>query len=280
MPSPDGKQPPLSLTLDLYSDYLRAGNASDRTVRERVAGARRLLEHADSGEPEDLTYLDAVRFIGSVSAKASRATYSQHVRSFARFLDAAGRPCGFATGLPAAKFPRGVPRPIDVNELAAAIATAAPAARTMLLLSAYAGLRVSEIGRVRGEDISVDRFFVRGKGGDDQVIPAHPLLIEQAALYPPAGYWFPGPNRGGITRVSVWRNMREALDLVGSTATPHQVRHFYGTSLLNSGANLRVVQELMRHANLSSTQIYTKVRDADQRRAIESLPDLTVVGAA
>lgn len=98
------------------------------------------------------------------------------------------------------------------------------------------------------------------------------MLLERAQHYPDRGYWFGGGR--GLTRSAVWRNMHTALTRVGSTATPHQVRHFYGTSLLDSGANIRVVQELMRHAKLSTTEIYTQVRPTDLRAAIDRLPEI------
>lgn len=260
--------------LQIYAAYMAAGGCTDRTISERLRSVRRLMRRAGVDQVDQLCQADALRYIASVTSKSSRATYGHHVRSFAAFLESQDIPAPFAKGLPVPRFPHGVPRPIDANELAAALACGRQHERTMLMLAAYAGLRVSEIGRVAGEDLdrTAGALFVLGKGGKQAIIPTHSLLLDQARLYPPRGFWF-GTGRG-LTRSAVWRTMHMALARVGSTAAPHQVRHFYGTSLLDSGANIRVVQELMRHAKLSTTQVYTQVRPTDLRAAIDRLPEI------
>lgn len=266
--------PCLNDLLLVYAAFMAAAGCTDRTISERLRSVRRLLRSAGTDRVDRLTQADALLYIASVTSKSSRATYGHHVRSFATFLESQGIPAPFAKGLPVPRFPRGVPRPCDPNELAAALACGRQHERTMLMLAAYAGLRVSEIGRVRGEDLDRDAgaLFVLGKGGKQAIIPTHSRLLEQAQHYPARGYWF-GSGRG-LTRSAVWRHMHAALARIGSSAAPHQIRHFYGTSLLDSGANIRVVQELMRHANLSSTQVYTQVRPTELRAAIERLPEI------
>lgn len=267
--------PCLNDLLLVYAAFMAAGGCTDRTISERLRSVRRLLRSAGTDRVDRLTQADALLYIASVTSKSSRATYGHHVRSFAAFLESQNIPAPFAKGLPVPRFPRGVPRPIDANELAAAIACGTRRERTMLILAAYAGLRVSEIGRVRGEDLDrgTGTLYVLGKGGKQAIIPAHRLLLDEADHYPARGSWF-GLTDAGSCRSSVWRFMHRALDRIGSTAAPHQVRHFYGTSLLDSGANIRVVQELMRHANLSSTQVYTQVRPTELRAAIDRLPEI------
>lgn len=264
----------MSDLIDCYTDYLRATGASDRTVTARLEGARRLLAAADTDDPECIELQHALRYIGSVPAAASRATYYQHAMAFARFLDAMGYQSGFAAHLPRARFPRGVPRPIDVNELSAALAVAARRPRMMLLLAAFAGLRVSEIAMVHGEDVTHNVFVRDGKGGQVGMVPTHPTITAAAVDFPKYGPWFANKAGEPMSRVSVWRHMTDALRAVGSSATPHQCRHYYGCALLDAGANARTVQTLLRHTNLSSTQVYTMVTETARRSAIEALPNI------
>lgn len=264
----------MSDILDCYTDYLRASGAAVRTVTARLEGARRLLAVAGSDDPARVRLEHALHYVASVPAATSRATYYQHVMAFARFLDAVGYPAEFARHLPAARFPRGLPRPIDVNELSAALAVASRRPRMMLLLAAFAGLRVSEIAMVHGEDVNGNVYVRHGKGGQVGMVPTHPTIEVAARDFPASGPWFANKDGVPMSRVSVWRHMTDVLRTVGSSATPHQVRHYYGCALLDSGANARTVQTLLRHANLSSTQVYTRVTDVARRRAIEALPDI------
>jgi len=258
-----------------YADYLTASGAARRTVEARTQGARRLLGLAGTDDPERVTTLHALALIGSVQARASRATYYQHVRSFARFCTAIGLSVTFADRLPVVTFPRGVPRPIDSGELTAAVAVAGRGPAMMLRLAALAGLRVSEIARVAGEDVNADLLRVTGKGGRVDVLPLHPAIRAHAHSFPPVAPWFPSPATGRpVSRWLVWRDMTTALRTVGSQATPHQLRHYYATALLEAGSDLRTVQELMRHASLATTQVYTRVTDERKRAAILSLPGI------
>jgi integrase/recombinase XerD len=79
-----------------------------------------------------------------------------------------------------------------------------------------------------------------------------------------------------LTRGEMYRRMTGPMRAVGSAASPHQLRHWYGTNvLLAAGGNLRVAQELLRHANLNATAIYTRVTSDQQADAVVALPDMT-----
>jgi site-specific recombinase XerD len=142
----------------------------------------------------------------------------------------------------------------------------------MLLLGAYAGLRCSEICAVRAEDVQTDVIYVHGKGGQQALVPTHPLIAEQSRLMPQRGFWFPGGHRGHVSRKTAWSWITDALLAVGCSASPHQLRHWYGTQALVATGNLRTTQLLLRHRSITSTTIYTLVPDADRRAAIEALP--------
>lgn len=148
--------------------------------------------------------------------------------------------------------------------------------RVMILLALLAGLRVSEIAAVRGEhvDPSVPNIWVDGKNRKSRTIPLHPLLVSAAETMPTHGFWFPAnstrpgePVLGKSVSHIISLTMRRA-DVGG---TPHKLRTWFGTTLLDDGNDIRVVQELLRHSSLSTTQVYLKVPDQRRRDAIDKL---------
>ncbi|MGI8881058.1 MAG: tyrosine-type recombinase/integrase [Jatrophihabitans sp.] len=147
--------------------------------------------------------------------------------------------------------------------------------RTMILLGAYQGLRVHEIAKIRGEDFTGDSLRVVGKGKVAADLPVHPVIAAEAARYPAVGWWFPSPYCEGepVTANSVSGVISAALRRSGVNATAHQLRHHFGTEILRaSGGNLRVAQELLRHASPATTAVYTMIDDEQRRAAILALP--------
>jgi len=109
-------------------------------------------------------------------------------------------------------------------------------------------------------------LFVTGKGGQEATVPTHPDLWLLAGSYPATGYWFPSPSGGHILAGTVGIRVGRLFRRHGIEGSIHRTRHTYGTRLLRSGANIRVVQTLLRHASLATTEMYTAV-DEDERRA-------------
>ena len=143
---------------------------------------------------------------------------------------------------------------------------------TVSLTLDYQGLRVSEVARMHGNLIDPDArtLRVRGKGGHELVMPAHPRVLALARRMP-TGYWFPsqrGRHLGGRT-VSQRIRLHMIRNRVQGTA--HSLRHFFCTTLVEHGADLRVVQELARHSQLSTTAVYVAASDTRQRAALESI---------
>jgi integrase/recombinase XerD len=152
-----------------------------------------------------------------------------------------------------------------------------------LLEFAYAtGARVSEITAVELKDVLFDEGLVRlfGKGRKERIVPIGRRAIGAVAIY--VREVRPRIERGGgkgrlflnargapISRVGVWGLIRRYAKLAGVTkrVTPHTFRHTFATHLLEGGADLRAVQEMLGHADLSTTQLYTKV-DRDYLRTV------------
>jgi integrase/recombinase XerC len=174
---------------------------------------------------------------------------------------------------------RGVPRPVAPAEAKALAEDAADAqdspwlaARDLavLLLLYGAGLRVGEAMALDGQLLPLgEAIIVTGKGGKSRVVPLLPIVREAIARYVElcpypfgkGGALFRGAKGGRLDAGIVRRAVRAARIRLGlpERTTPHALRHSFATHLLGRGADLRQIQELLGHASLSSTQIYTAV---------------------
>jgi integrase/recombinase XerD len=134
------------------------------------------------------------------------------------------------------------------------------------------GLRVSELISLRLEDISFDAGFLRviGKGSKERIVPLHMRALEKLKRYvgmerpqilrkKNSPYLFITRRGGPMTRQRFWQTMKKLGRKIGLDISPHTIRHSFATHLLEGGADLRSLQKLLGHADISTTQIYTKV---------------------
>jgi integrase/recombinase XerC len=269
----------------------RERRRSGHTVRAYVATAHRLIAFLSGhlgGEvdaaalaaltPSDLRAFLTVRRAGGLG-NSSAARELSAVRAFLAFAAAESGREATLPRLKGPKRPRSVPRPVSPDEAVslaheAADGAAEPwlAARDLavLLLLYGAGLRVAEALSLTGAALPLgESLSVTGKRDKTRIVPLLATVREAIeaylALCPwPAAKDEPlfrgargGPLRGEIVRRAVMK-ARRALGL-GERTTPHALRHSFATHLLGRGADLRQLQELLGHASLSSTQIYTAV---------------------
>ncbi len=172
------------------------------------------------------------------------------------------------------KRPRSIPHPVSNHDLQRLLAVRAHRrTKAMILLAAFQGLRAHEIAKIKGEhlDLIERKMTVTGKGNVTAVLPLHHRVIEIAYQMPRRGYWFPGKDHGHQRRESVCGTLKDAMIRAGVVGSGHWLRHWFGTALLESGVDLRTVQTLMRHQDLTSTAIYTRVSDQRQAEGIERL---------
>ncbi|NJO22573.1 MAG: tyrosine recombinase XerC [Sphingomonadales bacterium] len=208
--------------------------------------------------------------------------------SFFRWLETEGTVKNRAVlTLALPKVPHGIPKPLTIDKAASVVADSMEAkldwiaARdvAVLLLLYGAGLRVSEaLGLTRKDAPTPERDVMRieGKGGKERLVPVLPVAQEAIARYlalcpyplKPDSPLFLGAKGGPLSPRIIqllMEEMRESLGLP-ETATPHALRHSFATHLLRAGADLRQIQELLGHASLSTTQIYTEV---DRERLLQ-----------
>ncbi|HWU29335.1 MAG TPA: tyrosine-type recombinase/integrase [Microbacterium sp.] len=266
--------------LDAFADYQRAGNRSPRTIRTRTSILRCFARR------QDTTLLDATVFhlrreVGRDElAASSRASVRAVFLAFYGFLQSEGiRTDNPALRLPVVKVPPHRPRPYTAEQIDAMLSSGAYyRTRVMILLGAYQGLRASEIARVHADDVDLQAgtLKVLGKGGRIDYLPLHDVTRELAPTMG-GGWWFPARHGGtghikGSSVSDLLHDARERAGIVDDRLTGHSLRHSFGTELVRRGANIRAVQELMRHSSLSTTQRYTQVLDDDRRAALAVLP--------
>lgn len=256
--------------------WQEAANLSKRTITERSAVIRHLLAFAQCG-PTEITPEDIVTFTTRPGlSNSTRATYHSSINAYCVWLvKTKRREDNPLLETPSPRRKRGLPRPTRADQLPLILAAAnRRRTRMMVMLAALAGLRVHEVAKFSGADIDweLSALYITGKGGSTKILPMHPLIAEEAALFPPDGLWFPAYSREGpVTPHAVSKAIKSAMDRAGVPGKPHQLRHFFATSLLRNGANVRVVQELMRHESIMSTQIYTEVTSSEMQTAVSTL---------
>ena len=257
-------------------------------------GARRI---------EDLADVDAktIRaFIASVSASTHgpdgepyRATTVSRmlstVRTFHRFAVREGLVTDDPTaGVVRPRLPRALPHPLTVEEVTAIVEApgdATPVAtrdRAILELLYGAGLRISELVGLDVDDLDLDDAAVRvfGKGSKERLVPIGRIARDAVAAYLTRGRpalatgrsraaLFLNTRGGRLTRQSCSRLLDAHRTRAGITrvVTPHDLRHSFATHLLEGGADVRVVQELLGHASVATTQVYTLVTTEHLRAA-------------
>jgi integrase/recombinase XerD len=151
--------------------------------------------------------------------------------------------------------------------------------RTLLELLYAAGLRIGEATGLDREDLSFDGAFVRviGKGDRERLVPLGEIALDWLRRWiggpregllalghvapVRGGPLFLGPRGGRLARQQAWASVKRVAGRagLGSRVSPHTLRHSFATHLLEGGADLRIVQELLGHASISTTQLYTHV---------------------
>lgn len=175
-----------------------------------------------------------------------------------------------AADLPTVPVPRGRPRPVPMPLVEQVLAGAREPYRTWILIAVLGGARCMEIANLDREDVTAEEMLLRGKGGRSRLVPVHELIW--TAIKPlPAGPIAVGSDGLRLTRKDVSRLGNRELCRLGAEVTMHQFRHTFGTETNEVTHDLRVVQELLGHASVATTQIYVEVRKESKMRAVAGL---------
>jgi integrase/recombinase XerC len=256
-------------------------------LREHLGGEPTLMDLGALAAMDFRSFLASRRNSGAENRTIMRQLSA--IRSFFRYLEKNGILKNVSlSAIKGPKLPHGVPRPLSISSATRLCSDGSgdgDAAqwvmardRAVLLLLYCCGLRISEaLGLLRKDaPLQSDTMTVTGKGGKARLVPVLPLVRQAIHHYLDLCPLPPAPDdplfigvkgkrlKARIIQLLIAR-LRGALGLP-QNATPHALRHSFATHLLSSGADLRSIQELLGHASLSTTQIYTEV---DRRHLIE-----------
>lgn len=287
--APDAAEVARKWLLSLASEKRLALKSREAYARDLSQFAAFLAAHHDGGVDktvlESLPLADFRSFLahrkGNDIASRSLARQVSALRSFFRFAERNGHFVNRAyVALRSPKLPHSIPRPLPeqaARETAEVSLDFAPGwvglrDRAVLTLLYACGLRISEALSLTPRDFDRNPMTVRGKGGKERLVPVieggrdavkaylAACPFELAATEPMFRGEKGGPLSPRIVQL-LMEKLRGALSLPDS-ATPHALRHSFASHLLGNGADLRVIQELMGHASLSTTQVYTEVNRA------------------
>jgi integrase/recombinase XerC len=252
--------------------------------RITLAGLRRLA-------PRDVRAFMAARRAEGIGSRSLMRGLAG-VRSFARFLERGGNgQVGALAAVRAPKIAKTLPKPLAISAAKEIVDTDLRAGEecepwilardaAVLALLYGSGLRISEALGLRRKEIPApgkgDAITVTGKGNKKRMVPVLPRVLQLVADYvalcpydlPPDAALFVGAKGGPLSPRILQLTMARLRGALGlpETATPHALRHSFATHLLARGGDLRAIQELLGHASLSTTQIYTAV---DTERLLE-----------
>ena len=251
-------------------------------LSQHLGGAPMLADLAGLTPSDFRAFLARRRNQGSGSRTLARQLSA--IRSFFRFLERRKILSNAALSvLRAPKIPHGVPKPltsqaardlIKADALSGEETQAWVTARDSAVLTLLygCGLRISEALGLTPHAARLDPLTILGKGGKTRIVPVLPVARQALDAYvklcpialDPKAPMFRGVKGGPLNARNIQlliAGLRGALGLP-DTATPHALRHSFATHLLAGGADLRTIQELLGHASLSTTQIYTEINTA------------------
>jgi integrase/recombinase XerD len=274
----------------LHHLAVERGSAAN-TLQAYRADLARYLDHLTTRGLDDLVAVreaDVAAFVPALRsaplnlAASSAARALAAVRGLHRFAVRDGLvPDDVAREVAPPALPARLPRALTVDEVEQLLAGCigdGPAAlrdRALLELLYSTGARISEAVGIDRDDLDVDgrTVLLRGKGGKQRIVPVgRPALAAVDAYLVRARPALAARGRGSaglllnargarLSRQSAWHALRGAADAAGLTSdvSPHTLRHCFATHLLAGGADVRVVQELLGHASVTTTQVYTHV---------------------
>jgi integrase/recombinase XerC len=239
-------------------------------------------------EPRDVRAFMAARRTDGIGSRSLMRSLAG-ARSFARYLERNGKgKVGALSAVRAPKLPKTLPKPLTATSAKRLVETDLRAGEerepwvlardaAVLALLYGSGLRISEALGLTREAVPApgkgDVITVRGKGNKARMVPVLPRVLELIAEYVSLCPYdladtrpvFVGAKGGPLSPRIVQLTMARLRGALGlpETATPHALRHSFATHLLARGGDLRAIQELLGHASLSTTQIYTAV-DSEQ----------------
>jgi integrase/recombinase XerD len=274
-----------------YSEHTISAYHNDLTALAEFAGKQSLNSWAAMDRQNMLAYMLDLKERGYVATTIARKVAA--ARSFFGFMGAEGHIKTDPTeNMSSPSVGKALPKPIPIEQVRllleqpAKLSTAeAKRDGAMLELLYASGMRISELVSLNLGDVNTEgNYFVRcfGKGRKERIIPLYEKIATVVKQYieedrPKLAHGkkdtalFLNARGDRITRQGFWQKLKEYAKSAGlsSQISPHTLRHSFATHMLSGGADLRSVQELLGHANISTTQVYTHLTTDQVRRSYD-----------
>ncbi len=239
---------------------------SDLTIKTYADALNEALWHVEMVQEQDEIIFNLMPYrlkISHLNAKTISKKLSA-LRSFAQYLNDQGVRIVFKAD-ESVKVAKTLPKPVSHKNILEALTYAKPEEKLVVLMLYTLGLRISELSSLKISDITTQWVRVLGKGDKQRDVPllasTKELLDEYLATSSAKKFVFE-QNSEKLSENSLRYIVTKVFKRVALKVTPHQLRHSYATALLNNGAPIADVSELLGHASMATTQIYTKLGSA------------------
>ncbi|MFK5937475.1 MAG: tyrosine-type recombinase/integrase [Sulfurimonas sp.] len=267
----------------LFLEYLeKLRGYSDLTIKsydESIKESLRFVEIVNENTHISIDLMPYRIEIAHLNAKTISKKLSA-IRSFVSFLNEKGTKVILKAD-DSVKVAKTLPKPISHEHILEALSLANLEERLIITMLYTLGLRISELGSLKLEDISKEWVRVLGKGSKQRDIPliasTKKVLDEFCSSFKTNKFLFE-KNGEKLSENSLRYIITKVFKRVGMKVSPHQLRHSYATALLNGGAPIVDVSELLGHSSMSTTQIYTKLGSALKQQNYNKAHPLCKVG--
>jgi len=240
---------------------------SDQTIRNYKIALELLVKYHEIEEKKDITTINIMPLrlhLANHSKKAISARVSA-IRSFVKYLNTQQNLNIKLKGAQSIKVPKTLPKPLRQEDILKVIKSSNIQTSLIVTMLYSLGLRVSELSNLELKNISNEWIRVKGKGNKTREVPIvnnlHIKIREYINTYKPKVYLFEKDSKN-LNDYQVRYIINKEFLKIGVKATPHQLRHSFASDLLQKGARVSDVSELLGHSSMATTQIYTKLTNS------------------
>ncbi len=257
--------PDLSDLIEQFLVYLtRVRGYSEATATTYATALRQMEQQCNWYEEEGRWILDIMPWRLAIRSLSRRSIHAKltAIRSFVRYVNDLTPLTVKTLGDETVKTPQTLPKPVEERTIDEVMEAAAPQDRLVIAMLYGLGLRISELASLKLEQIDAEWVRVLGKGNKVRQIPLLPylreLIVQHRRSQSPQTYLFEKEGRP-MTAAQLRYRLTKVFRAHGFKTTPHQLRHSFATHLLAHGARIADVSELLGHASMATTQVYTKL---------------------
>ena len=251
---------------------IRVRGYSEATATTYATALRQIEKQCAWYEEGGRWVLDIMPWRLAIRSLARRSIHAKltAVRSFVRYLNDHVGMSVQTSGIETIKTPQTLPKPLEEHAIAEVMDTATPEERLLIGMLYGLGLRISELAALRLDQIDAEWVQVLGKGNKVRQLPLLPylseLIVQHRQTQLPQTYLFEKKGKP-LTAAQLRYRLAKLFRTHGFKATPHQLRHSFATHLLAHGARIADVSELLGHASMATTQVYTKLGSVKKMEA-------------